>query len=68
MISGIHMLPEKKSSPNLEMAHLRRAEELPQFRSVLEMWPAEKYRTFNQERIAVLNMEAGVIAMVATRA
>ncbi|PLY57268.1 hypothetical protein HBH1_04476 [Herbaspirillum sp. BH-1] len=66
-MTAINMLPEKNQSTGLEMAHLRRAEELPQFRSVLEMWPAEKYRTFNQERIAALNMEAGLIAMLATR-
>lgn len=66
MIS-INKLPDKTQSTGLEMAHLRRAEELPQFRAVLEMWPPEKNRAFNRERIAVLSMEVGVIAMVATR-
>lgn len=66
-MSSTNTLPDKAQSSGLEMAHLRRAEELPQFRSVLEMWPAEKNRAFNRERIAVLNTETGLIAVVATR-
>ncbi|BEV16241.1 Flp pilus assembly complex ATPase component TadA [Herbaspirillum sp. DW155] len=66
-MNAISNLLRKTQSPGLEMVHLRRAEDLPQFRDVLEMWPAEKNRSVNRERIAVLSIEEDVIAVVATR-
>ncbi|WP_433691774.1 GspE/PulE family protein [Herbaspirillum seropedicae] len=66
-MTSIHNPRENHQSPGLEMGHLRRAEDLPPFRSVLEMWPPAKNRTVNRERIAVLSMEAGPIAVLATR-
>lgn len=66
-MSSMNKLPEKAEQTTLEMGHLRRAEDLPQFHTVLEMWPAGKARAFNRERIAVLKMEGGMVAVVATK-
>jgi len=66
-MTSMNKLPDKIQPPDLEMGHLRRAEDLPQFLTVLEMWPPAKNRSFNRERIAVLNMEGGMIAVVSTK-
>lgn len=63
----MNKLPDKIQPAGMEMGHLRRAEDLPPFRAVQEIWPGEKNRVVNRERIAVLALQDGTTAVVATR-
>ncbi|KAF1037777.1 MAG: Toxin coregulated pilus biosynthesis protein T [Herbaspirillum frisingense] len=65
-MTSMNKLSHNPQVTDMEIGHLQRAEDLPKFRAVLEMWPEEKSRALSQERIAVLDVQANVIAMVAT--